>query len=94
MSNRLGHRRTQLENFEFLLTLLPLSLLELSVRRLDWVEVDLFYLAAVVAVSAEVHLWFPHLEWLDERVRLLKINVLVLLPGGGVICSATSLRRC
>ena len=32
-------------------------------------------------------------QW-DERVRLLKINVLVLLPRGGVLCSATSLRRC
>ena len=30
----------------------------------------------------------------DERVRLLKINVIVLLPGGGVLCSAISLRRC
>ena len=28
-----------------------------------------------------------------ERVRLLQINVLALLPGGGVLCSATSLRR-
>ena len=28
-----------------------------------------------------------------ERVSLLEINVLVLLPGGGVLCSATSLRR-
>ena len=37
--------------------------------------------------------WSKHFErqW-DERVRLLKTNVLVLLPGGGVLCSATSLR--
>ena len=32
-------------------------------------------------------------QW-DERVHLLMINVLVLLPGGRVLCSATSLRRC
>ena len=30
----------------------------------------------------------------NERVRLLQINVLVILPGGGVLCSSASLRRC
>ena len=38
---------------------------------------------------------FKHFErQRDERARLLKINVLVVLPDGGVLCSATSLRRC